>query len=270
MLKMIRLCCALPVLMLAHTALAAEAAPVDLVSVDGKQPAEVAAPAEAADASPVDSALSDSMEAPLPAPKNTYKTTHKSSKSSKKTVTAHSASAPAADGAILANDKNYTIQAGDVLQITVWKEADMDRETLVLPDGTVSFPLIGSFTAQGMTPAQVQATIRSKLKTLIPDASVTVVVKAALGHSVSVIGQVSKPGELVMSHPLTVMQALSQAGGLTAFASESRIKVLRTDAQGKQTSIDFPYDDISEGENLDKNITLQPGDVVVVPTAGLF
>ncbi len=113
----------------------------------------------------------------------------------------------------------YTIIAGDVLQITVWKEDGMDRETLVLPDGTINFPLIGSMTAAGKTPEAIQAELKDLLKKYIPDASVTVIVKAALGHTVSVIGQVTKPGEIVMGHRLTVMQALSQAGGLTPYAS---------------------------------------------------
>lgn len=206
----------------------------------------------------VDSALKESMDSPTTTPKQ-----------KPKSVKASAPKTPAAKSGVTPNDKNYTIQAGDVLQITVWKEADMDREVLVLPDGTISFPLIGSFSAEGLTPAQVQSTVKSKLATLIPDASITVVVKAALGHSVSVIGQVAKPGELVMGHNMSVMQALSQAGGLTAFADESDIIILRT-VDGTQTSIEFPYDDISEGRNLDKNISLLPGDVIVVPTAGLF
>lgn len=257
MLKMIRLCCALPALMLAHNVYAADSAPVDLVNAQETAAASGEAPA-------VDSALSESMQSPT-VEKNTFKQPSgksKRGKASSKSTSDHA-------GIIPANDNNYTIQAGDVLQITVWKEADMDKETLVLPDGTVSFPLIGSFKAEGLTPAQVQSTVRGKLQSYIPDASVTVVVKAALGHSVSVLGQVAKPGEIVMTHPLTVLQALSQAGGLTAFASEGRIKVLRNVA-GKQEAIEVPYDDIAEGQNLDKNIMLLPGDTIIVPTAGLF
>ena len=166
-------------------------------------------------------------------------------------------------------DSNYKIRAGDVLQITVWKEESLDREILVLPDGTISFPLIGSFVAQGMTPAKVQSTVKEKLKTLIPDASVTVLVKATLGHTVNVIGQVAKPGELVMGHHTTVMQALSQAGGLTPYANESKIIILRKEA-GKETSIAFHYSDVIAGRELDKDIELNPGDVIVVPTSGLF
>ena len=168
-----------------------------------------------------------------------------------------------------ADDSGYTVRAGDVLQITVWKEDSLDREILVLPDGTITFPLIGSFVAQGMTPAKTHSTVKQKLSALIPDASVTVIVKAPLGHTVSVIGQVGKPGELVMSHRLTVMQALSQAGGLTPYANEGKIIILRQKNK-EETSIPFPYDDIIAGHNLDKDIALHPGDVVVVPTSGLF
>ena len=168
-----------------------------------------------------------------------------------------------------AADTDYTIMAGDVLQITVWKEDGLDQEVLVLPDGTINYPLVGSMTAQGKSPADLQAEIKTNLKKLIPDASVTVAVKAALGHTVSVVGQVTKPGELMMGHSLTVMQALSQAGGLTPYASESHIFILHR-KDGKETSTRFPYDDVIDGDELDKDVVLSPGDVVVVPTAGLF
>lgn len=163
----------------------------------------------------------------------------------------------------------YTVRPGDVLQVTVWKEDGLDREVLVLPDGTIDFPLIGSMSAKDQTTSALQATIKDKLRRFIPDAAVTVVVKAALGHTVSVIGQVAKPGEIVMGHRLTVMQALSQAGGLTPYASESKILILRHE-NGKETSLPFPYDDVIKGKELDKDLVLEPGDVVVVPTAGLF
>src|SRR5262249_52597363 len=116
---------------------------------------------------------------------------------------------------------------------------------------------------------QVQDLLKEKLQKYIPDASVVVVVKAALGHSVSVIGQVQKPGEFIMGHHFTVMQALSQAGGLTPFADEGEIIILRH-TDGKETSIPFPYEDVIEGDSLDKDILLRPGDVVVVPTGGIL
>jgi polysaccharide export outer membrane protein len=168
------------------------------------------------------------------------------------------------------SENDFFIIAGDVLQITVWKEEGMDREVLVLPDGTVTFPLIGTLQVRGLTPSAVQAEIKEKLKKYIPDASVTVMVKAPLGHTVSVIGQVVKSGEVVMGRHMDVMEALSQAGGLTPYASTSHIVVLRYGPDGKKSSIDFPYDDVAKGRDLDKDIELKPGDVVVVPTAGLF
>ncbi len=168
-----------------------------------------------------------------------------------------------------AQDPVYTIIPGDVLQVNVWKEDGMDQEVLVLPDGSITFPLIGSFSVKGLTPEDVQAMIKDKLAKVIPDAAVTVSVKAALGHTASVIGQVAKPGEFVMAHELTVMQALSQAGGLTPYADESKVIILRR-VDGIETSIPVPYKDIINGDHLDQDVALTPGDVVVVPTVSLF
>lgn len=169
-----------------------------------------------------------------------------------------------------ATETPFNIIAGDVLQISVWKEDGLDREVVVLPNGDISFPLIGTVNVQGQTPDDVQKVIKTKLKKYIPDASVSVSVKAALGHAVNVIGQVTRPGEFVINRRLTVMQALSQAGGLTPYAKEGGVIVIRHGADGKDTSIPVPYRDIISGDDLDKDVALEPGDVVVVPTANLF
>lgn len=166
-------------------------------------------------------------------------------------------------------DSTYALRAGDVIRITTWKEEGMDQELTILPDGTVNYPLVGTLNVAGKTTGEVQTLIKTKLERLIPAASVTVSVKEARGNSISVIGQVSRPGEIMMNRPLTVMQALSQAGGLTSFANESRISILRT-VDGKQTALPFDYSDVSTGRALETNITLAPGDVIVIPTAGLF
>lgn len=164
---------------------------------------------------------------------------------------------------------NYTINPGDVLQITVWKEDGLDREVLVLPDGKLQFPLVGSLSASGKTLTELQAELKTKLAAYIPDNSVSVSVKAALGHTVDVIGQVAKPGELILSHRTSVLQALSIAGGLTPYASHDDIIVIHHEGD-KKVSIHFPYDDVTAGKSLDKDIDLTPGDVVVVPNASLF
>ncbi len=171
--------------------------------------------------------------------------------------------------AAMAAEPDYTLNPGDVLQIDVWKEEGMNLETLVMPDGSITFPLAGTIHAQGLTTEQTQAAIKDRLKPYIPEAAVTVAVKAALGNVVNVIGQVALPGVQTPGRRVTVMQALSAAGGLTPYASESRIIILRRTAD-KQVAIPFPYDDVIRGRSLDKDIILQTGDVVVVPTASLF
>lgn len=163
----------------------------------------------------------------------------------------------------------YTLQAGDMLHISVWREEELDREVLVMPDGTIDFPLIGSFSVIGKTTLDVQRAIKEKMEPFITESTVTVVVKEARGNAVSVIGQVTRPGEVIMTRALTVMQALSQAGGLTPYADDNDIVILRK-RNGKEESIDFDYSDIARGANLESNITLLPGDVIVVPTQGLF
>ena len=186
-----------------------------------------------------------------------------------KSVTDASTKVSLAPAAGITTDANYTLRAGDNLHISVWKEDEMDRIVLILPDGTIDFPLIGSVKAAGLTPAALKDTITEKLLPFIPAATVSVVVKDTAGNTVSVIGQVAHPGDIVMAHELSVMQALSQAGGPTPYADESDIKILRK-VDGRQVSLSFDYSMIARGKHLDENINLQPGDVVVVPTASLF
>jgi polysaccharide biosynthesis/export protein len=164
---------------------------------------------------------------------------------------------------------NYTLRAGDSLHISVWKEDELDRIVLILPDGMIDFPLIGSVKAAGLTPAQLRDSITLQLKPFIPAAAVSVVVRDTLGNTVSIIGQVAHPGDIVMNRTLSVMQALSQAGGPTPYADEDSIVILRK-VDGVEKSIPFDYSDVSRGRHLDTNITLQSGDIVVVPTATLF
>ncbi|MFA5040954.1 MAG: polysaccharide biosynthesis/export family protein [Bdellovibrionales bacterium] len=166
-------------------------------------------------------------------------------------------------------DPAFRIIAGDVLQISVWKEPELNREVIVLPDGDISFPLIGTIKVKGYTLEEAQAVIKSKLEEFIPDAAVTVIVKTPLGHVVNVIGQVSKPGEVIVNRRMTTVQALSQAGGLTPYAEKGGIFVIRHGGE-KDVSIPVPYDDIVSGKKLDKDLILEPGDVIVVPTATLF
>jgi polysaccharide biosynthesis/export protein len=141
---------------------------------------------------------------------------------------------------------------------------------LVLPDGTMSFPLAGQMEAQGRTTQELEAIITQRLARYIPDAVVTVAVFNAAGNRFYVVGEVNRPGEFQITRPIDVMQALSLAGGLTAFASQNSIRILRREDGGEQVVHPFRYRDVRDGERLETNIQLQAGDVIVVPGTTLF
>ena len=187
------------------------------------------------------------------------------------------ATAPAAaqETPVVQNDAGYRINGGDLLHISVYGEQNLDKDVPVQPDGGIAFPLVGNLNARGMTLKELQGKIASNLRESqyfpnLTDNEVTVSMVKATGNSVSVVGQVKAPGTFAYDTQLDVMQALSLAGGLTPFASKSKIKILRRDQAGTQTAILFDYSDVEDGEQLDKNILLRGGDVVVVPQAGLF
>jgi polysaccharide export outer membrane protein len=165
---------------------------------------------------------------------------------------------------VMAQDPNYTVKPGDMLSISVWKEPDLQKETLVRPDGSFSFPLVGEVDAKGKTVADLTKTMSQRLTKFISDPVVTVSIQEIRGNKVYVIGQVNRPGEFIMNPSVDVMQALSMAGGTTPFASLGDIVVLRRTPAGKQ-SIPFRYNDVVKGRRMDQNIDLQAGDVVVVP-----
>jgi polysaccharide export outer membrane protein len=173
-----------------------------------------------------------------------------------------------------ADENLYRINGGDTLHISVYGEKDLDRDVAVEPDGGIAFPLVGNLNAKGLTLSELQKKIAEALRNgnMLPnvtDSEVTVSLVRSTGNSFSVIGQVKQPGTFVTDTQVDVMQALSLAGGLTPFASKSRIIVLRRDETGAQRKIPFDYSAIEDGEKLETNILLQGGDVVIVPQAGL-
>jgi len=185
------------------------------------------------------------------------------------------APAAAQETAVVQNDAGYRINGGDLLHISLYGEQNLDKDVPVQPDGGIAFPLVGNLNARGMTLKELQGKIADNLRESqyfpnLTDNEVTVSMVKATGNSVSVVGQVKAPGTFAYDTQLDVMQALSLAGGLTPFASKSKIKILRRDQTGTQTAILFDYGDVEDGEQLEKNILLRGGDVVVVPQAGLF
>lgn len=176
--------------------------------------------------------------------------------------------------ALAQEESLYRINGGDTLHISVYGEKDLDRDVAVEPDGGIAFPLVGNLNARGLTLSELQRKIADALRgsNMLPnvtDPEVTVSLVKSTGNSFSVIGQVKQPGTFITDTQVDVMQALSLAGGLTPFASKSRIIVLRRDDGGAQKKIPFDYSAVEDGEDLNTNILLQGGDVVVVPQAGL-
>jgi polysaccharide export outer membrane protein len=161
---------------------------------------------------------------------------------------------------------DYEIGPEDLLEISVWKEKDLQKEVLVRPDGWVSFPLVGDIQVHRKTAKQVEDEIRERLRKYIPDPVVNVSVKKIAGYKIFVIGKVNKQGEYVVGQYVDVVQALSLAGGLTPFADESGIRIIRKEnANGPETVFRFDYSDVKKGRALDQNIKLKSGDVIIVP-----
>lgn len=173
-----------------------------------------------------------------------------------------SCSAVAAD-----NDQpapSYRIQPGDGLQVSVWHEAELQRDVVVLPDGWIALPLVGEIQAAGKTVSELRVEVTQRLAQFIPDANVTVAVLQPLGNKIFVLGKVNRPGDFAMVRPLDVLQALTMAGGTARFAELGQIVIVRREGD-KETTLSFDYGAVAQGQNLDQNIVLRAGDVVVVP-----
>ena len=170
------------------------------------------------------------------------------------------ATAMAADGAL----SDYRLHEGDVLEIAVWKEEGLAREIVIAPDGNITFPLVGQIRAKNLSVAELQKALVQKFASYIPEPSVSVVLKASSGSKFFVIGKVNRPGQYPLDAPLTILQALSVAGGTTTFADSGNIKVIRR-AGAQQQVLNFDYGDVEKGDSLEQNRLLESGDVVLVP-----
>jgi polysaccharide export outer membrane protein len=162
-------------------------------------------------------------------------------------------------------DAAYAIGAGDVLQITVWQNVDLTTRTTVRPDGYITIPLVGDIRAEGLRPTQLQEEITRRLtRYLTAAASVTVAVLEINSYKIYVLGQVTTPGEFRPRGAVTVLQALSLAGGLTRFAQGDQIVIVRRDRRGERR-IPFSQAEVIEDGRLEENIQLRTGDTIIVP-----
>ncbi|MBU3950083.1 MAG: polysaccharide biosynthesis/export family protein [Proteobacteria bacterium] len=159
---------------------------------------------------------------------------------------------------------SYIIGPGDILDISVWKDEALTRMPIVLPDGFISFPLIGNIRASGKTVTQLKTEMEGKLARYVPDVILSLDVKQANSMIIYVIGRVNIPGRINLNANVNVLQALATAGGLNIFAKRDNIKIFREE-NDKTLIFPFEYDKVIEGKLLEENIRLKKGDIVVVP-----
>ena len=163
-----------------------------------------------------------------------------------------------------ANDSFYLIGPGDVLEVSVWNEPALSKRLIVPPDGVISFPLIDPIKVTNLTISALKKAVTKRLSEYIPDATVTVLLIEINSLKAFVIGKVQKAGEYPIDMKTSVLQILAKAGGLTPFASDGNIKILRQ-KNNEIISIPFDYGEVEKGKNLEQNIILKAGDVVLVP-----
>jgi polysaccharide export outer membrane protein len=163
----------------------------------------------------------------------------------------------------MVDNSTYIIGAEDGLTITVWREPTLSGSFPVRPDGMISLVLLGDVPAAGLTPMQLGKNIEERLKKFIQDPSVAVGVSAVNSKRIFLIGEIGRVGPMALTPGMTPLQAISAAGGLSTFANQKRIYILRG-AQGKQVKIPFNYKQALRGDTT-QLITLQPGDTIVVP-----
>ena len=157
----------------------------------------------------------------------------------------------------------YIIGPGDELEISVWKEEALTKELTVLPDGKLTFPLIGDITAAGRSADEIKTELTTRLAHYISDPIVSVGVKEVSSLLIYVVGKVNKPDRYILNSRINVLQALAMAGGLNQFSNSRKVRIFRD--KGNQTKIfTFDYEKVSKGKNLEQNILLKRGDVIVV------
>jgi polysaccharide export outer membrane protein len=162
------------------------------------------------------------------------------------------------------NPSIYQLRQGDTVMISVWREDALQKQVTVLPDGSITLPLAGRIEVAGLGTPEVERRITEKLKAYLPDPVVTVVIAGIEGNRAYIMGKVNTPGPLIIIGPITVLQAISMAGGFDKFADEGGIKLIRTKADGQEI-LSVNYKDIISGKNMSTNIQLKAGDTIVVP-----
>jgi polysaccharide export outer membrane protein len=180
-----------------------------------------------------------------------------------KTAGTNAPAMPAAATPAGVNNETYVIGPQDVVSVSVWKEADLSGALPVRPDGKISMPLLHDVQAAGFTPMELAADISSKLKKFVQDPQVSVVVTAINSQRIFILGEVGHAGPLPLNAGMTALQAIATAGGVTPFANQKKIYILRSE-NGAAQKLPFNYKKAIKGDER-QNIMLKSGDTIVVP-----
>jgi polysaccharide export outer membrane protein len=167
-------------------------------------------------------------------------------------------------------NKELILGVGDTISINVWEQRDLNTESTIRPDGTITMPLVGDLKAAGETPSALKAVIKTKLTDFVKlqqgNDLVTVAVRNWRSYRFTIQGEVTRQGVFTSDHFVTVADAIAMAGGLTRFAKRQQVKLFRTDPKSKQVrAIPLDYDALSSGKRLDMNIWVLGDDVIYVP-----
>jgi polysaccharide export outer membrane protein len=160
--------------------------------------------------------------------------------------------------------KGYVIGQGDVLEIFVWRNEELSRQTTVRPDGKISLPLIQDLQAEGLTVPRLKDRITQELKQYVQNPTVTVIVSRIQSYKISILGKVANPGVYPITTETTLLEAISMAGGFTEWAKTRKITVIRNEG-GKKEKFRINYKKIVSGKDPSQNIILRRGDTIVVP-----
>jgi len=165
---------------------------------------------------------------------------------------------------VATQDPNYVIGSQDMLDISVWREPDFSRTVPVRPDGKISLPLLNDMQAAGLTPSQLAEELTKSLNKFVTNPQVTIIVTQINSQRFYVLGEATRPGAYTLIPDMTILQALSNAGGFTTYANAKKIYLLRQE-NGKQQKLSFNYKDVISGKRTEQNIALKNGDTIVVP-----
>lgn len=173
----------------------------------------------------------------------------------------------AVDKALLTVTPEYIIGPEDILEITVWKNADLSKQVQVRPDGRISLPLLGDISAVAKTPVQLTEEISTGLRAFMESPTISIMVKEVNSYQIYVLGEVNKPGKYPLKSKTTLLQGITVAGGFTTMAARNKIVIFRFSKDGEGlTKLKASYDDIVVRDGSSQNMELKPGDQIVVPS----